>query len=67
VKVRLTKKLADTIDDVNLTRHRVGDVMDLAPRDAGLLIAEQWAIPERRAHDSRECEMRRRREDLEPT
>jgi hypothetical protein len=65
VKVRLTKKLADAIDDVSLARHRVGDVMDLAPREAELLIAERWAIPERRSHDSSDCDMRRRREDLE--
>ena len=48
MKVRLTKKYAERIDDVDLSGHRVGDVMDLPPREGLLLVAEQWAIPERR-------------------
>jgi hypothetical protein len=44
----LTKKLAECIDGVELTGHRVGDVLDLPPLDARLLLAEEWAIPHRR-------------------
>jgi hypothetical protein len=49
MRVWLTRKLADRIDDVDLSHHKVGDVLDLAPRDAALLLAEQWALPDRRA------------------
>ena len=49
MRVRLTRKLAKHIDGVDLTAHEVGDVLDLPAREAHLLVAEQWAIPERGA------------------
>ena len=48
MKVRLTQKYADQIDGIDLSAHRVGDVIDLPPREADLIIAENWAHPDRR-------------------
>jgi len=45
MKVRLTRKLADRIDDVELSPYAVGDVLNLSQRDAALLVAEGWASP----------------------
>jgi hypothetical protein len=45
MRVRLTRRLAERIDDIDLSRHRVGDLIDLSPRDAAMLIAEGWAVP----------------------
>jgi hypothetical protein len=44
----LTRKLAEKIDGVNLKSHHVGDVLELPTRDARLLLAEEWARPDRR-------------------
>jgi hypothetical protein len=41
MKVRLTRKHADRIDGVDLTGCQVGDVVDLAPPEATLLVAEE--------------------------
>lgn len=49
MRVRLTRKFADQIDGVDLEGFRVGDVLDLPPLQARLLLAEEWAVPERRA------------------
>jgi hypothetical protein len=46
VKVRLTGKLADVIDGIDLGQCHVGDIVDLPPREASLLLAEAWAVPE---------------------
>jgi hypothetical protein len=46
MKVRLTRKLADWIDGVDLRLGRVGDVLDLPRAQARLLVAEQWAVPD---------------------
>jgi hypothetical protein len=43
--VRLTQRLAECIDGIDLSHRAVDDVFDLAPRDAELLIAEGWAVP----------------------
>ena len=51
MRVRLIKKYAEQIDGVDLQRKSVGDVLDLPSDAAGLLLAEQWALPERRARD----------------
>ena len=48
MKVVLIRKLADCMDGVDVSRHVVGDVLDLPDLDARLLVAEQWATPERR-------------------
>src|SRR5262245_39822352 len=44
--VRLTRKLADCIDGVDLSRRRVGDVFNVSRRAAQLLMAEGWAEAE---------------------
>jgi hypothetical protein len=43
--VRLTRKYAEAIDGVDLSRNQVGDLLDLPVRDARMLIAEGWAAP----------------------
>ncbi len=48
LRVRLTRKYAERIDGVDLRAHSVGDVLDLPATEGRLLIAEEWAIPERR-------------------
>jgi hypothetical protein len=44
-KVRLTHKLADVLNGIDVSHVKPGDVIDLPPRDADLLIAEGWAFP----------------------
>jgi hypothetical protein len=46
MRVRLIKKLADRIDDIDLTEFQLGDSIDLAASQAELLIAEGWAVPD---------------------
>jgi hypothetical protein len=43
--VRLTRKLAEEIDGIDLTGRQVGDFLSLSGRDAQLIIAEGWAEP----------------------
>lgn len=43
--VRLTRKYAAMIDGVDLDDVVVGDLLELSPRDADVLIAEGWAEP----------------------
>jgi hypothetical protein len=45
VQVRLTRKLAEFIDGVDLSARRVGEVIDLSRHDAEILLAEGWASP----------------------
>jgi hypothetical protein len=59
MKVRLTRKLADSIDGVDLSRKRVGRIINVGRHDAQLLIAEGWGYPaddvgERRSHHNRD-------------
>ena len=49
--VRLTRKLADVLDGVDLTDHKVGDIIRLPQHEADVLLAKKWAIPERRVRD----------------
>ena len=41
--VRLTRKLAGIIDDIDLRSYHVGQMIDLPWREALLLMAEGWA------------------------
>ncbi len=41
--IRLTRKLADCLDGVDVSHYSVGDVLDLPRREAALLVAEKWA------------------------
>ena len=61
MRVRLTKKLANRIDGVDICAHRVGDIMDLPPREARLLLAEEWAIDRERRGESHPVRVDRRR------
>ena len=49
MRVRLTRKLADEIDGIDLKGQTVGDVFELPEREARVLLAEEWAIPDSRA------------------
>ena len=51
MRVRLIRKFADRIDGVDLRGHEVDKVFDVSPMDARLLMAEEWAIAERRSVD----------------
>ena len=51
MRVRLVRKLADRIDGVDLRGHEVDEVFDVSSTDARLLMAEEWAIAERRSVD----------------
>jgi hypothetical protein len=51
MRVRLTRKFAERIDGVDLKAHEVGDVIDLPLSEGRLLIAERWAIVERRREE----------------
>lgn len=46
MKVRLTRKLAEQLDGIDLTACAVGDILTLPERQALCLISEGWAIPE---------------------
>ena len=41
--VRLTRKLADSLNGFNLSRIGVGDTVELPDQTADMLIAERWA------------------------
>ena len=45
MRVRLTRKLAEAIDGIDLSRRRVGDLVELPQHDAEMLVAEGWATP----------------------
>ena len=42
--VRLTRKLAERINGIDLRNRAVGDVMELPDREANGLVAEGWAV-----------------------
>jgi hypothetical protein len=48
MKVWLTRKYAERIDGVDLSGKEPGDLLDIPREDARMLLAEEWAIPERR-------------------
>jgi hypothetical protein len=54
MRVRLIRKLAEVIDGVDLSAHNPGDLLDLPESHGRLLVAEHWAIPERRIADRSE-------------
>lgn len=45
VKVRLTRKFAQMIDGIDLSRVHAGEEIDVSPREADILIKEGWASP----------------------
>jgi len=52
MRVRLTKKFAERIDGVDLSANEPGDLLDLPTSEGTLLLAEGWAIIERRRQHS---------------
>lgn len=42
LRVRLTRKLAERLNGVDLSKWRVGECLDLSPRDAHVLVREGW-------------------------
>jgi len=55
MRVRLTKKFAERIDGVDLSANEPGDMLDLPASEGRLLLAEGWAIIERRRQHSLAC------------
>jgi len=45
MRIRLTRKLSQRLNGVDISRQSVGDVVDLPRHDAELLLAEGWALP----------------------
>jgi hypothetical protein len=43
--VRLTQKLAECIDGIDLSGHSAGQIIELPDPQAALLVAEGWATP----------------------
>jgi hypothetical protein len=43
--VRLTRKLANCLDGVDVSAYKSGDLLEVTRREAELLIAEGWATP----------------------
>ena len=46
MRIRLTRKFAERIDGIDLSRRRVGEVIELSVHEARTLVAEGWALPE---------------------
>jgi len=51
MRIRIVCKLADCVDGIDLSHCAVGDAIDLAERQARIMVAEQWAVFARRAAD----------------
>ena len=51
MRVLLTRKLADVIDGIDLSSRKIGDVFDVSGTEGRLLLAERWAIQDRRSPD----------------
>lgn len=66
MKVRLTRKFADLINGIDLSKAHTGETLELSQREAELLLAEGWAEyeggsqPRERAHESPPPVVRRR-------
>ena len=67
-RVRLIRKFAQKINGIDLSDASTGDVLELSPRDAELLIAEGWAAPIASvAHDREPSRSRPRASRSNPT
>ncbi len=44
MRIRLTRRLANRIDGIDVTARRVGDMFDVTRHDGDLLVAEGWAV-----------------------
>jgi len=65
MRVRLTRKLAQVIDGIDLSGSRVGDVLELTDSEAELLVAEGWARHMKSGVVAADDAERRRRERRE--
>ena len=45
MKVRLTRKLAQLVDGIDLSSAREGDTLELSVDQAKMIVAEGWAVP----------------------
>jgi hypothetical protein len=45
VRIRLTRKLALVLNGIDVSHLNVGDVMELPPASAKMMVAEGWAAP----------------------
>ena len=67
MKVRLTRKFADLINGIDLSRAHTGETLELSQRDAEILLAEGWAEytggsqPRDRAHEAPGSKSKKRR------
>lgn len=58
MKVRLTRKFANLINGIDLSKVRAGETLELSDKDAEMLMAEGWAevagaaTPRTEAHDT---------------
>jgi hypothetical protein len=59
MKVRLTRKYAERIDGIDLQGREPGDLIDLSPLEARMIVAEKWAVLERRQLGTRTGPRRR--------
>lgn len=66
MKVRLRRVLASYLDGIDVRNRQAGDVMDLPAPEAQLLIAENWAILERRETDRPPPDGERRKPPVPP-
>ena len=53
VRIKLTRKMSNALNDVDLRPFTVGDVIDLEWSSAEMLVAEGWAEPAREPGHSR--------------
>jgi hypothetical protein len=67
MKIRLTRKFADLINGIDLSKANTGETLDLSQRDAEMLLAEGWAEyagavqPRETAHEAPPKKSRARR------
>lgn len=59
LRVRLVRKFAERLNGVDLSKFRVGNCLDLSPKDARLLVAEGWA---ELVEESEESDKKRRKD-----
>jgi hypothetical protein len=55
--VRLTRKLANCLDGVDLSHFHVGDLIEVPRHDAQVLMAEGWAEPSAGALNTRRARL----------
>ena len=67
MKIRLTRKFADVINGVDISKAHEGETLDLSQREAEILLAEGWAEyeggaqPRDTAHEAERAGSTRRR------